>query len=172
MDFFKAIEARHSYRGAFEDTVVPDADLIKIVDAGIRAPSGCNAQTTSFMVVTNPALRGKIAEIFDHSEILTTAPAIIVAYTKKVTFDFGLDFELEDYGAAIENILLAATAMGYASLWLDGGTRLGGTDTALAKLLDIPVDMQVRTVMPIGVPKNPGMQAPRKAFDERVVWKR
>jgi len=172
MDFFKAIEERHSYRGAFEDTVVPDADLIKIVDAGIRAPSGCNAQTTHFMIVTNPVLRKEIAKLFNDREVLTTAPAIIVAFTKKVTFDFGLDFELEDYGAAIENVLLAATALGYASLWLDGGTRLGGTDTALAKLLDIPGDMQVRTVMPVGVPKAAGNQAPRKSFDERVMWKK
>ena len=172
MDFFKVIEQRHSYRGAFEDTKVPEGDLIKILDAGIRAPSGCNAQTTSFIVVTNPELIGEIAKLFDNREVLATAPAIIAAFTKKVTFDFGLDFELEDYGAAIENILLAATALGYASLWLDGGTRLGGTDTALAKLLDIPKDMQVRTVMPVGVPKKAGKQAPRKSFDERVQWKR
>jgi nitroreductase len=171
MDFFKVIEARYSHRSGFEDTAVPEADLIKILDAGIRAPSGCNAQTTDFIVVTNPALRAEIAKIFD-SEAVNTAPAIIVAFTKKVRFDFGLDFELEDYGAAIENILLAATALGYASVWLDGGTRLDGRDAALAKLLDIPGNMQVRTVMPVGVPKESGKQAARKSFEERVTWKR
>jgi len=171
MDFFKAIEARHSYRGPFEDTAVPEADLIKILDAGIRAPSGCNAQTTSFMIVTNPVLRDKIAKLFNR-ETIATAPVIVVAFTKKVTFDFGLDFELEDYGAAIENILLAVTALGYAALWVDGNTRLDGKDAALAKLLDVPEDMQVRTVIPIGVPKNPGKQAPRQSFDERVTWRR
>jgi len=171
MDFFMVIEERHSYRGQFEDTAVPEADLIKIVDAGIRAPSGCNGQTTNFVVVTNETLRGEIAKLVD-SNTVNTAPAIIVAYTKKHTFDFGLDFELEDYSAAVENILLAATALGYAALWLDGKTRLGGTDIALAKLLDIPSNLQVRTVIPIGVPKKQGKQAPRKSFEERVVWKR
>ena len=171
MDFFAAIKERHSYRGAFKNTAVPEADLIKILDAGIRAPSGCNAQTTGFIVVTNPTLRGEIAKLFD-MDTVRTAPVIIVAYTKKVTFDFGLDFELEDYGAAIENILLAATALGYASLWLDGGTRLNGTDAALAKLLQIPPELTVRTVMPLGVPESPGNQAPRKALSERVEWRK
>lgn len=171
MNFLEAAEKRYSHRGAFLPTNVPDDDLAKIVDAGLRAPSGCNAQTTSFIVVTNPDLREEISKLFN-SEAVSTAPAIIVAYTKKVTFDFGLDFELEDYGAAIENVLLAATALGYASLWLDGGTRLGGTDDKLAKLLDVPDDQQIRTIMPIGVPKEVGKQAPRKPADERVTWKK
>jgi len=171
MDFFKTVAERHSYRSKFKAAEVPESDVVKIIDAGLRAPSGCNAQTTSFIVVVNKQLREEIAKIFN-SDNLATAPVIIVVTTKKITFDFGLDFELEDYGAAVENILLAVTAMGYASLWLDGGTRLGGTDSALAKLLDVPADLQIRTIMPIGVPENPGKQAARKPFDERVTWKR
>jgi len=169
MDFFKAVEERHSYRGPMESAPIPEDDLIKIVDAGIRAPSGCNGQTTSFIIVTNADTRGEIAKIFNN-EALSSAPAIIVMYTKKHTFDFGLDFELEDYAAAVQNILLAATAMGYGSLWLDGQTRLDGNDAALSKLLGIAQDLQVRTVIPIGVAKNPGKQAPRKAFNERATW--
>ena len=111
MDFFKAIESRHSYRAAYTDANIPETDLIKILDAGIRAPSGCNAQTTSFILVTNPELRSQISNILN-SENVRTAPALIIVTTEKVTFDFGLDFELEDYGAAVENILLAATALG------------------------------------------------------------
>ena len=114
MDFFKAIESRHSYRAAYTDANIPEADLVKILDAGIRAPSGCNAQTTSFILVTNPELRSQITNILN-SENIKTAPALIIVTTEKVTFNFGLDFELEDYGAAVENILLAATALGYAS---------------------------------------------------------
>ena len=171
MDFFTTIAQRYSHRTAYLPIAIPDEDLAKIVDAGIRAPSGCNAQTTNFIIVINPILKAEIAKLFN-SEAVNTAPAIIVAHTEKVTFDFGLDFELEDYGAAIENILLAATALGYASLWLDGGTRLNGTDAALAKILDLPKERQVRTIMPIGIPKTPGKQAPRKPEAERVQWKR
>ena len=170
MDFFRVIEERYSFRGGYTDALVPESDLRKILDAGLRAPSGCNAQTTMFVVVLDKELRRKIAELFDN-ECVKTAPALVVAYTKKVTFDFGLNFELEDYAAAVENILLAATALGYGSLWIDGSTRLGGKDAAIAKLLDITPEYSVRCVLPIGVPKNPGKQALRKPFDERVTWR-
>jgi nitroreductase len=171
MDFFKVIESRHSYRSAYTDAGVPESDLIKILDAGIRAPSGCNAQTTSFIMVTNPELRSQIAKILT-AQPISTAPALIIVTTEKVTFDFGLDFELEDYGAAVENILLAATALGYASCWYDGMTRLGGVDEALAKLLGVSPDKQVRSILPIGVPANQGAQAGRKPFNDRVDWRR
>jgi len=171
MDFFKVIESRHSYRAAFTDANIPEADLIKILDAGIRAPSGCNAQTTSFILVTNPELRSKISKILI-KETVETAPALIIVVTEKVTFNFGLNFELEDYGAAVENILLAATALGYASCWLDGVTRLNGVCDAIASLLEVPPEKQVRCVLPVGVPVNQGVQPARKPFGERVDWRK
>ena len=51
MDVFEAIAKRHSYRGPFRDRAVPRADLERIVQAGLQAPSGKNAQTTSFVIV-------------------------------------------------------------------------------------------------------------------------
>ena len=170
MDFFEVIRQRYSHRTAYTNAPVSKEDLIKILDAGLRAPSGCNAQTTSFVVVTNVGLRKQIAELLP-AEAILTAPALIIGVTEKVTFDFGLDFEVEDYSAAVENILLAATAMGYASCWYDGGTRLQGRDAAIAKLLDVPEGKHVRTIIPIGVPEVVGTQAKRKSFNERVLWR-
>lgn len=173
MEFFEAIEKRHSYRGQYEDKPVPEEDLIKIVNAGLVAPSGCNAQTTSFIIVTNKEIKEKIAKIFaSEASIIVSAPALIIGYTKKLTFDFGLDCELEDYAAAIENILLAITAMGYASVWVDGNTRLEGRDKAIAQVLDVPKEYNLRAVLPVGVPKTTGKRAPKKPFDERVRWVR
>ena len=171
MDFFKTIESRHSYRGAFTDTPVLEDDLIKIIDAGLRAPSGCNAQTTSFIVVINKKVRSEISKLLPNKNVVT-APVIIIAVTEKVTFDFGLDFEIEDYSAAVENIHLAATALGYASCWLDGQTRIDGVSGALEKLLNIPLGKQVRSILPIGTPVQPGKQAAKKPFNERVEWVR
>ncbi|MCK4343353.1 MAG: nitroreductase family protein [Phycisphaerae bacterium] len=51
MDVFEAIAKRHSYRGPFKDQPVPRADLQRIVQAGLQAPSGKNAQTTTFVIV-------------------------------------------------------------------------------------------------------------------------
>ena len=46
MDVFEAIARRHSYRESFRDEPVPRADLRRIVQAGLQAPSGKNAQTS------------------------------------------------------------------------------------------------------------------------------
>ena len=171
MDFIEAVELRHSYRGAYTNDVVPESDIIKILDAGIRAPSGCNTQTTSFIVVTNPELRAKIANALP-CDMTKTAPVLIIAITEKVTFEWGFDCEIEDYGAAVENILLAATALGYASCWLDGQTRLDGVYEKLTDLLNVPKGKTVRTILPIGVPASQGKQADRKPCDERVEWRK
>jgi len=172
MNFFEIAASRYSHRAKFTSAKVPEADLIKIMEAATQAPSGCNAQTTYFTVVTDPTLLAKLAEILSN-DATQTAPAIIVVATEKVTFDFGvpMEFEIEDYAAAVQNILLAATALGYASCWYDGGTRLNDNDKKIAELLDIPATRQVRTLLPIGVPETVGTQAGRKPMAERVAWK-
>ena len=63
MDLFDAIANRYSYRGEFTDAPVPRADLEKIVQAGIQAPSACNEQVASFVIVDDPPLLRQIAEI-------------------------------------------------------------------------------------------------------------
>lgn len=63
MEFFETVAKRYSHRTPFLDQPVPDADVRKIVEAGIQAPSGQNCQTTSFVVVTDPDLRKRISEV-------------------------------------------------------------------------------------------------------------
>ena len=63
MDVFEAVALRHSYRGPFRDQAIPRADLERIVQGGLQAPSGKNAQTTRFVIVDDPDLVRKIAEM-------------------------------------------------------------------------------------------------------------
>ena len=56
MNTLDAINSRHSYRGEYENTSIPKEDLIKIMKAGLAAPSGCNKQTTSLIADDNPAV--------------------------------------------------------------------------------------------------------------------
>ena len=173
MDFFEAVEKRYSYRGEFESTPVPREDLIKIVTAGTKAPSAGNLQTQSFLIITDPVTRAAIAEIFNHKGI-STAPALIMLVSRRQELGPNkISFELKDYGAAAENILLAAAALGYATLWTDGETSMvNGRQEKLAALLGIPEDRSVRAVVPVGIPKTPGQQPPRKPFDELVKFEK
>ena len=54
MDVTEAILGRRSYRGKYKNIPVPRGDLIKIMEAGLAAPSGCNRQTTSLIAVDDP----------------------------------------------------------------------------------------------------------------------
>jgi nitroreductase len=167
MEFFDVVMARHSYRGEFEPTPVPRDDLVKIVTAGIHAPSAGNAQSQRFYVVTDGELIAKIRGLFQHPGI-ATAPALILLVSKKLKYGpSDSPFELQDYGAAAQNVLLAIAALGYATVWTDGQTNFNKEFQEAAKtLFELEEDATVRAVLPVGIPKQKGQQLPRKPFEE------
>ncbi len=168
MDFFETVAARGSYRGKFQAEEVPQADMKKMLEAAIKAPSGYNLQTTSFIVVTDAEKRKQIAALMP-SEATETAPAIIVVASERVEAD-GYCFEIEDYASATETLLLAITALGYASVWMDGDTNTGENSEKIKELLGLPQAKTVRTILPVGKPAGPVKQNTRKAFEERVSF--
>lgn len=170
MDFFDVTAQRGSYRGEFLDAPIPEADLRKILQAAIQAPSGYNFQTTTFAVVTDKALLQALAALMP-MPATQTAPAIIVALSEHVVQKAnGLSFETEDYAAATENLLLAATALGYGAVWMDGMTKLHGNAEKIKALLNIPAGKTVRTIVPLGKPKEPVAQREKKPLSERVTF--
>ncbi len=171
MDFFEAIEKRYSYRGAFTGQEVPAADVERILDAGIRAPSGRATASTRFVVVTDKGLRGELAAIFPHKGI-ASAPVLIAVLTRPVPVYGDKVFELQNYAAAVENMLLAATALGYATVWTDGDMADGVRGPAMAMALNAPEGWTVRCVLPIGIPEQPGHQKEKDAFPALVQYNR
>ena len=171
MDTLEAIEKRYCYRGEYETTTIDRTTLEKIVHAGIRAPSGYNSQTTSFVIVDDVELVAKVAEILAKPK-LATSPALIACVADHRVEHNGMQFAVEDCAAAVENILLAMTALGYSGVWLDGALRREGRAEAIGRLLGVPEDLQVRVLIPVGVPKNPGVPSERKPFEDRAWFNR
>ena len=151
MEFFDIINSRGSYRNEFLAEEVKEEDLKKILDAGIKAPSRYNLQTTSFIAVRNPEIRTEIAGILP-TPATKTAPVIIVVLSERNDSQGGLSFEIEDYGAATENIMLAITALGYAGVWMNGMVRIDGAGEKLAKLLHVLNHKTIQTIIPVGKP--------------------
>ncbi len=171
MELFETIAKRHSYRGPFTDAPVSEEDLRKIVQAGIQAPSGKNEQTTSFIILNDPEVVRKAAEIINRPAC-ATAKAMIVCVTDPRPVFYGETFHAEDCAAAVENMLLAITALGYASVWLDGVLRLEGVAGRLAELLAVPTGRIVRIVLPLGVPVESCQQKEKLPFGERAWFNR
>ena len=170
MDLFEAIKKRHSYRGEFTDAAVSHEDLEKIVQTGLEAPSGKNCQTTRFVIVDDPKLLEQITQMHPGNKAFQQARAMIVCVIDKnpeSVFE-GFEFQVEDCAAAVENMLLSITALGYASVWIDGWLRVDNRNEKISKLLGVPADKVVRVLLPIGVPTKEVKGPAKMAFEERA----
>jgi nitroreductase len=160
MDAFEAIHRRRSVRG-FTGAGVAREDLLKIVDAGRLAASGNNRQPWEFVVITR---RETITALAADKPWLEQAGAIIA-----VVLDVSSRWWLEDGAAAVENVLLAATALGYGSCWLEGFTLRN--EEAFKTLLGIPPEKRLLTIVPIGVPSEWPVKD-KKPLEAVVYWER
>lgn len=167
MDVFAAVYKRNSYRGAFVDREVPRDLLRKIVAAGLHAPSGFNAQTTEFIVVDDEKLMWQLRETVP-AKPLQTARAAIVVLMRHEEERNGLYFGVEDYAAAVENVLLAITASDLATVWIDGALRREERAERIGRLLGVPEDREVRVLLPVGYPAEQGNQNDKLPFDRRA----
>ena len=172
MTLFEAVKERYSYRGEFQDSPVSRGDLQKILEAGLAAPSGCNAQTTYLVGIDDPVLIKNMASIINKPKA-ATAQAGVCVITHAFPAFAGMYFNVQDYSAAIENMLLAISALGYASCWIEGDiTKDKEIQKAIAELLGIPEKYEVVGWLPFGVPSSPGKRAVKKPFGERAFFNR
>ncbi|MGI6690668.1 MAG: nitroreductase family protein [Christensenellales bacterium] len=170
MNAIQALTTRRSYRGTYTDTPVPREDLQRIMEAGLAAPSGCNLQTTSLVGVDDPEVLRELNTLLKKPN-MAGAPAAICVLTKPEISPAGVSFHVQDYSAAIENMLLAAHALGYASCWVEGYVR-GNIGEQMLKVLRIPEGYVFAAFLPIGVPAE-DVQAPAfKPFAQRAWFNR
>lgn len=159
METFTAITKRRSIRQYTGDPI-PKEDLEKIIDAARMAPSGNNKQPWHFVVVSSKDIIQKLSKAADWS---AKAGAMIA-----VVMDPASKYWVEDGSAAIENILLAATALGYGSCWLEGYTKPHEAEFKL--LLNIPQHLRLLTLIPVGVPVNWPEPKNKKSLAEILHW--
>lgn len=164
------ILTRHSYRGAFADEPVPRKDLETIARAGIGAPSGCNKQTTEIVVVDSPEVLAQIKAVID-PPVAATAPAMIVVLTRRIPAYRDRCFAVQDYSAAIENMLLAIVELGYQSCWYEGHiTDEDRICDKIASILGVPSDLDVVCLLPVGKALDEFHAPSKKPFAERVKF--
>jgi len=167
MNFFDIINQRYSHKGKFLPTTVPLADLEKIAAAGLAAPSGMNSQCVHLVILPDRQAVQPLCDVAPTDGMLT-APAAIAVFTDKSKQNWKIDFQLEDYSAATENMLLAVTALGYVSLWLDSPYFDSAKQKAACEVLNAPPQYQLRVVLPIGLPDGDEVRREKLPFEERV----
>jgi nitroreductase len=152
VDFFETVEKRASVR-SFSPCDLPDDELLQIVDAGRRAPSGYNRQPWEFIVIQDHSILAQLGRI--QACIADSSAAVAVVVDEEAT-----PYVREDAGAAIENMLLAVVALGYASLWVEGYVLQH--EEYGKQVLGVPERLRLLAVLPIGKPVSPPVQAGKK----------
>ncbi len=172
MEVFQAIKERRSVR-RFKPVVIPKEDLMKILEAAIWAPSAGNCQPWEFIVVTDETTKRAIAAAALGQMWISTAPVVIVvcANIPRSAWRYGTRGEtlycIQDTAAAIQNMLLAAYALGYGTCWV------GAFDEeSVRRILEIPREVRPVAIIPIGVPDEKPRPPPRRPLEEVVHWER
>jgi nitroreductase len=160
----EAIYARRSIR-EFTHQDVALSDLHEIVRAGIWAPSGLNNQPWRFVLVTDAETRKKLSETTHYSHIVLAARALIAVYLDtEAMYDAVKDHQAA--GACIENMLLAAEALGLGAVWL--GQILKNKDK-VNKILDLSSQYDLMAVLAIGHPLHRNQKSSRKGLDVFIL---
>ncbi len=160
MNALEAIGKRRSVR-KYTGEPIPRKDLEKIVNAGRLAATGSNQQPWDFIVVTDRAM---IEQLKVAAEWMEKATAIIA-----VVMDPSSRWWVEDGSAAVENMLIATTALEYGSCWLEGYTL--PHEEEFKKLLGVPKEKRLLTLVPIGVPAEEPTRE-KRSLQEVLRWER
>lgn len=162
MDLLKAILERRSVR-SFQADPVPEDRLRRLVEAGIWAPSGGNAQTWCFIIVTDGVSIGRLKML--SPGLLGNPPAVIVicqdiAEAERKGAKLGKEvLSLMDSAMAAQNIILAAYAEGLGTC-IVRSFHPGGVQ----KLLKLPQYIEPQILISVGVPASVP-KPPKRNFD-------
>lgn len=168
MNTSEAIFKRRSFRGKYDPSPVNRSDLKKIMEAGLAAPSGCNKQTVSLIAVDDPAVLAKLHEVID-PDAGESAPAMICVLSQRIIAYRDRCFAVQDYSAAIENMCLMITELGYQTCWYEG--HITDTDQIgrkMADILHVPEDYDLVCFLPVGIAPEESVMPKKKRFEERA----
>jgi nitroreductase len=165
MNTMEAIRARRSIRKFKPDAEVTQEQIDLLLEAAMLSPSACNTRPWEFVVVRGRDNLIKIADIHPYAQMLRTAAlAIVIVALPETQKDIAVGYFPQDCGAATENILLEAVALGLGACWCGvypREERIPSIKEALG------IDGLPFCVIAVGVPdENPN---PRGTYDKTKV---
>jgi len=145
------IFARRSVRRHTAQAVTDD-QVRDLLEAAMAAPSACAKDPWEFLVLRDAALRAKVASFLPNGPMLAQAPLGFVVCGDLDRAHAGeLSYLLQDCSAAIQNLLLAASALGLGGVWLGVHPRQDRVD-ALRGLFQLPANILPVACIAVGYP--------------------
>jgi nitroreductase len=183
LNVFEAVYKRQSIGNLKPDDVADDV-VQQLLDAAVQAPNHHNVRPWRFIVIRGEG-RHRIGAVMAQSlvqrvpeatpgavkkerERLLRAPVVIAVGVDHPT-DSRVD-EIENVcaaAAAVQNLLLAATALGLATKWRTG---LPAFDPLVKQALGLSPDQHLIAFVYLGYPAESPVDKVRPSFQDRTVW--
>ncbi len=175
--FLELVQQRQSTRG-YQTRAIERAMLERCLEAARLAPSACNAQPWTFVVVDHPELKNRLADLtanrllpLNHWTKQAPVHVVLVVEKPNLTSRLGTavkrrDFAWMDVAIAAEHFCLQAAAQGL------GTCMLGWFKESKVKaLLQIPAHKRVGLLITVGYPADDAIRPKvRKALARMVRW--
>ncbi|MFZ3086268.1 MAG: nitroreductase family protein [Candidatus Hydromicrobium sp.] len=162
------IEKRKSIR-SYKPQDVEEEKLNYILQAFRKAPSAKNLQPWKLIVVKDKKKISDLSIACNNQTFISEAPVLIVACAKEdeaygVMGGYMNSYPV-DIALALEHLILAATEKGLGTCWI------GAFKEKLVKdLLDVPDNVRVVAITPVGYPAIEGRTRGRKPISEIVCY--
>ena len=165
-DRLEFIFGRRSLR-LYSPEAVSEAEVQKLLEAAMAAPSAAAKDPWRFVVVRNRQTLADIVAALPNGQMLAGAAlGIAVCGELPAAHDQQLSYLLQDCSAAIENLLLAAHILGLGACWLGVHPREQRMN-ALKKILSLPPSVIPVACIAIGHPAE--TKQPRTRFNQDYV---
>ncbi len=151
------IATRLSVRQFAENAPIDDNQVEQLLRAAMAAPSACNSQPWRFMVVKKQDKLTEFGQTFQNAHMAAGAPLLIMVCGDSSAFLDGekRDFWIQDCSAAVENMLLAAHALGLGAVWCGIYPRMEKV-VPTKEMFDLPDNIIPLAAVVIGHPRSAG----------------
>ena len=158
MNLDDVIKNRRSIRSFdLSKEIAPDV-IEQIVEAGTWAPTSCNQQLWSFILINDDAIMKTFVDRAGSSTLVLRAPALII-----VTYQDNKTKEVyQNASAAIQNMLLKSYELGLGSLWLNSF----GNEKIIKKIVNIPEKQKIVSFILLGYPSRIPNPPKRRSIKE------
>jgi nitroreductase len=156
---------RRSIR-AYKDTPVEPEKIELLLKAAMAAPSACNSQPWEIIVTTEEDILAEIREALPMARY--PAPCAITVCGNTHLCRNTKSMWVQDCSAAMENLLLAATALDLGSVWI-GVFGVEPFVKKVAKIMNLPDHIVPLGIAYVGEPAEE--KAPRTQYDETRVYR-
>lgn len=151
----------------FTSTAVPDELVRDLLEAAMAAPSARASDPWRFIVLRDAVVRQAIAAKLSNGSMLAQAPlGFVVCGELAAACDGQLSYLIQDCSAAVENLLLAADAVGLGACWLGVHPREDRI-AHIRTLLALPEGILPIAALAVGWPSE--LPPARTRFDQAKV---